>query len=198
MPGSNRADARRNRDAILAAAPQVLAEYGPDAPIDLLVQRTGLGRATIYRNFPDRPSLLAALLSESLERLAVLAPAVVADAEAEQGIGEAGFVALLECTVSEMVDQGALFDILGDDPGLGTPVISAAQERLEGLFIDVTRRAQDCGWLARGFTLGELPVLLTMVGACLRGRSGPERRVMADRALALALNGVRARNRLLS
>jgi AcrR family transcriptional regulator len=76
-PDSLRADARRNRDAILAAARAVFAESGLEAPLDAIARRAGVGRATLYRRFATRDDLVAAIHEDNLdelERVAVQAP----------------------------------------------------------------------------------------------------------------------------
>ncbi|OIH95522.1 TetR/AcrR family transcriptional regulator [Curtobacterium sp. MCBA15_001] len=62
-----RADARRNRDAIVAAARQVFEQDGIFAAIDGIATAAGVGNATLYRNFPTRDDLLAAVMTESFE-----------------------------------------------------------------------------------------------------------------------------------
>jgi AcrR family transcriptional regulator len=63
-----RADARRNRERILSAARDVFIERGADAPLDDVARRAGVGIATLYRRFPDRPDLLRQLALELLHR----------------------------------------------------------------------------------------------------------------------------------
>ncbi len=65
-----RADARRNRDQILAAARDVFADHGPEAPLEDIAQRAGVGIATLYRRFADRQALLRALTLDVLARSA--------------------------------------------------------------------------------------------------------------------------------
>lgn len=62
-----RADARRNRDAILAAAHETFTAEGVLAPLDGIAARAGVGNATLYRNFPTREDLLAAVMRASTE-----------------------------------------------------------------------------------------------------------------------------------
>lgn len=64
-----RADAQRNRDQIVAVARVVFAEIGPGAPMDEIARRAGVGVGTLYRRFPDRGSLLRAVVLESLEAI---------------------------------------------------------------------------------------------------------------------------------
>lgn len=61
-----RADAQRNRDAILAAARETFETEGVLASLDGIALRAGVGNATLYRNFPTRDDLLAAVIATSI------------------------------------------------------------------------------------------------------------------------------------
>jgi AcrR family transcriptional regulator len=61
-----RADARRNRDALVAAARQAFIDVGPDVALDVVARGAGVGVATLYRRFPDRDALVRAVIVESL------------------------------------------------------------------------------------------------------------------------------------
>ena len=65
-PRPLRADARRNRDAILSAAMTIFDTQGIYAPIDCIATAAGVGNATLYRNFPTRNDLLAAVVEKSI------------------------------------------------------------------------------------------------------------------------------------
>ncbi|MBF8187914.1 TetR/AcrR family transcriptional regulator [Nonomuraea sp. K274] len=56
-----RADARRNLDKIVEAAAETVAERGVDAPMEAIAKRAGVGIGTLYRRFPDRHALIAAV-----------------------------------------------------------------------------------------------------------------------------------------
>jgi AcrR family transcriptional regulator len=64
-----RADARRNYDALLAAAKEVFTEQGEDAPFDDVAKRARLGNATLYRHFPTRRDLLVAVYADEVAAL---------------------------------------------------------------------------------------------------------------------------------
>lgn len=66
---SPRADARRNRGRLLAAAAEVFGERGVDAPLDQIARRAGVGQGTLYRNFPTRSALVEALIREDNAKL---------------------------------------------------------------------------------------------------------------------------------
>jgi AcrR family transcriptional regulator len=63
-----RSDARRNRDAILAAALEALTE-SPDASLNAIAKRAGVANATLYRHFPTREQLVLATYQHEVERL---------------------------------------------------------------------------------------------------------------------------------
>ncbi|GAA4948705.1 TetR/AcrR family transcriptional regulator [Nonomuraea thailandensis] len=56
-----RADARRNLGKIVEAAAEVVAERGVNAPMEAIAKRAGVGIGTLYRRFPDRAALIAAV-----------------------------------------------------------------------------------------------------------------------------------------
>lgn len=63
-----RSDARRNRRLLLDAAVAVILEVGGEPPRDEVARRAGVGIATLYRHFPDRPALLRAVVLDVLDR----------------------------------------------------------------------------------------------------------------------------------
>jgi AcrR family transcriptional regulator len=68
-----RADARRNLDALLEAAKAVFAASGVDAPVREIAARAGVGIATVYRHFPQRSDLVAAVFRREVDACAAAA-----------------------------------------------------------------------------------------------------------------------------
>lgn len=68
-----RVDAQRHRQVLLKAAREVFLLQGITAPLELVIEQSGLGRATLYRHFPDRASLALAVGLETLDSLALYA-----------------------------------------------------------------------------------------------------------------------------
>src|SRR5256885_2422559 len=64
-----RADAQRNHDAVLAAAKAVFAQAGTDAPMEDVARAAGVGKGTLYRRFPTREHLFAAILQDPVDEL---------------------------------------------------------------------------------------------------------------------------------
>jgi AcrR family transcriptional regulator len=65
-----RADARRNREAVIAAAKKLFADQGLDAQMPDIAKAAKVGVGTVYRHFPTKDDLIAALAVERFERLA--------------------------------------------------------------------------------------------------------------------------------
>ena len=64
-PNGRRPDARRNRQALLTAAGQLIVERGTDFPMKDVADRAGVGIGTLYRNFDDREELFLALAAQA-------------------------------------------------------------------------------------------------------------------------------------
>jgi AcrR family transcriptional regulator len=74
-----RADAQRNLITLLQAAKEIFAESGVDAPVRDIADRAGVGIGTVYRHFPRRPDLIAAVFSQELDNCADAAEALAAE-----------------------------------------------------------------------------------------------------------------------
>src|SRR5215475_11281918 len=66
VTGRLRADAARNAERILRAAREVYGELGPEAPIEVIARRAGVGERTLYRRFPTKVDLIRAALDQSI------------------------------------------------------------------------------------------------------------------------------------
>ncbi|MGV9661835.1 TetR/AcrR family transcriptional regulator [Nocardia niigatensis] len=64
-----RADARRNYERIVTTAQQAFAELGPEAPLEEIARRAGIGIGTLYRHFPNREVLIEAVYRSNIEQL---------------------------------------------------------------------------------------------------------------------------------
>ena len=89
-PGARplRADARRNRDAILAAARATFESEGVMASLDGIAVRAKVGNATLYRNFPTRDDLLSAVMSAEIDAASSAAEALARDLPPREALAE--------------------------------------------------------------------------------------------------------------
>ena len=74
-----RADAQRSLDALLVAAKAVFATSGVDAPVREIAEQAGVGLGTLYRHFPQRSDLIAAVFRREIDACANAAPMLSAD-----------------------------------------------------------------------------------------------------------------------
>src|SRR5215467_13712009 len=68
-----RADAVRNRERVLEAAKAVFSAGGPEASLEAVAKRAGVGIGTLYRHFPTREALFEAVYRREVEQLSELA-----------------------------------------------------------------------------------------------------------------------------
>jgi AcrR family transcriptional regulator len=176
-----RKDAQRNREAILAAARELFAESA-DVPMYEVARRAGVGQATLYRNFPDRRNLAAAILSEQMERTEQLA--------IEHGRDPDAFFVLLRDIVETMANFHAFGDLAREDTCLGS-ALERRRQRLAELLSEPLRKAKAAGALRRDLTIDDVFLVVSMVKGAVERADGPAARAAAaSRALALVLDGL--------
>jgi len=183
-----RADARQNRDRIMAAAREVFIEQGPGAPLEEISRRAGTGIATLYRRFPDRHALMRAVVKDALERTAQAARDAAA-AEADPFAALTRYMhQVLEIRVSAVVPALMSEVSLDDDPDILRARHDGA-EQIESLI----SAAQAAGTLRPDVAFGDIGLLLVRLS---RPLPGPFSREMNDRLshrhLDLLINGLRA------
>ncbi|PSM42907.1 TetR family transcriptional regulator [Streptomyces dioscori] len=66
---AKRADARRNRERVFAAALDVFAKYGLQGTVPQVAERAGVGKATVYRSYPTKEDLVEAVVRHRLADL---------------------------------------------------------------------------------------------------------------------------------
>jgi AcrR family transcriptional regulator len=182
-----RADARRNRERILAAARDVLVDQGPDAPLDAIAAAAGVGIGTLYRRFPDRRALLRAVVLDVLARSAEEAQLAL-DEEADAFRALARYLhRALDLRVSAVMP--ALLDHMPPDD----EEMTANRTRSWGLFQELVEQAHAAGSLRPDVTFADIGVLLVRLA---RPVPGPIPRDLdnrlAHRHLELVLDALRA------
>jgi AcrR family transcriptional regulator len=73
-----RADARENRERLIAVAREALLE-SPDASLNSIAKQAGVGAGTLYRHFPNREALIFAVYKDDVENVCAQAPALLAE-----------------------------------------------------------------------------------------------------------------------
>jgi AcrR family transcriptional regulator len=112
-----RADAQRNLDALLEAAKAVFAARGVDAPVREIAARAGVGIATVYRHFPQRSDLIAAVFRREVDACAAAAPALAREHEPVEALARwirryTGFIATKRGLAAALHSGDPAFDAL--------------------------------------------------------------------------------------
>ncbi|MEV7441460.1 TetR/AcrR family transcriptional regulator [Streptomyces sp. NPDC091204] len=181
-----RADAVRNRERILTAAREVFVEYGSAAPFDEVARRAGIGNATLYRHFPDRPTLVRQVVLFVMDR-------VTASAEASLAEEPDAFAALCRFTHAAADERiGALCPMLAEDFDREHPELLAAQTALQTAVETLLATGQHAGVIRTDIGVGDLMVALSQLSRPLPGTACLDTDRFAHRHLQLFLDGLRA------
>jgi AcrR family transcriptional regulator len=180
---SRRPSADVRRAQLLDVADAVFAEHGVTAPLDLVVERAGVGRATLYRQFPDRRALMLALLERALHSMRDAADALIDDDDA--------FYKLL-ARLAERIATSASISDYWRTVERGDEVIAQARASMWQIFRPAMDRAVASGRCRQVLTQAELSLVFGMLGASLRGETPAQRRTLSRKALQIVWQGLGA------
>jgi AcrR family transcriptional regulator len=181
-----RADASRNRAALVQAAREVFAERGLDAPLDEIARRAGVGNATLYRRFPERNDLIAAVFTDVMSHYGDLVEKALLVEDPWDGFR--GYV--LAVLQLQAVDRG-MADLLVSYVDAGTGELAKQRARAHAGLVKLIRRAKDAGGLREDFTSQDLPLIL-MANAGLVRRTFRMAPTSSSRVAAFILDGLQA------
>jgi len=154
-----RADARHNRDQIIAAARALFLDKGLHPPMEEIARRAGVGVGTLYRHFPDRATLVQAVAEDTLQRLADSARAAQ---EEEPDAWGALSRFLHECREYQL---GWLQSLLGapqHEAISADPRLRAPRQALAGLVQQMTDRAHAEGALRHDVSAADIGTLMAL------------------------------------
>ncbi|QEV21673.1 TetR/AcrR family transcriptional regulator [Streptomyces alboniger] len=177
-----RADARLNRERLVTAAHEVFTEAGPEASLNEIARRAGVGPGTLYRHFPNRQTLLTAVLGDRIEALCEQAEKLRTSDSADDALRHwlGAFLA------HARAHHGMGSALMVNDPGVPGPdchqlILNAAAGLLT--------RAQHQGAARADLTADDLVRLITGIALSTPHHEDTEQ---ADRLLALVLDAVYA------
>jgi AcrR family transcriptional regulator len=180
-----RADAARNREAIVDAARAVFAEQGLDAPLDEIAKRAGTGNATLYRRFPTRADLVAAVFAERMAAHVEAVETALADDDPWNG-----FASYVRTVTAMQASDLGIADLVTMDLS-SAPEIEQLRARAYDGLVQLIGRAHEAGVLRADFTDQDV-VLLLMANAGLVERAHGITDKASARLTALLLDGLRA------
>ncbi|GIE84877.1 TetR/AcrR family transcriptional regulator [Actinoplanes regularis] len=173
-----RADAQRNRARILNAAETVFAELGANASTEEVARRAGVAIGTVFRHFPTKNDLLAAIMKQLLARLV---------AEAGELNGPAGLFEFFERLVAQAAEKRSVVELLAR-AGMDLRLPDAVG-RLEQALGGLLAQAQAGGTVRPEVALPEVMALL--ISVCQGALHGGWEEGLQKRTLGVIFAGLR-------
>ncbi|QSB05026.1 TetR/AcrR family transcriptional regulator [Natronoglycomyces albus] len=178
-----RADARRNRDRILACAHTVFSEQGSDVALEDVAKEAGVGIGTLYRHFPNRAALLEGLLHQRLSQLDTFANQLLAE---EKSPGESLIAWHLRVLEHLSTYRGLAASLTG--PGTTPSPLHVACHTAQQSGAALLAKAQAAKQARPDVTAAEL--FLLTAGAAWAAEQGLDDSVTGEQLLRLAFRGV--------
>jgi AcrR family transcriptional regulator len=183
--GPLRKDASRNRAALLAAARIAFAQEGLDAPLEGIARRAGVAIGTLYRHFPTRMDMVAAVIADKKRAWIKAAEAAVVMEPAWDGL------AFFLERVCELQAGDLAFNDIASMRFPRAPGIEAARKRANDLGRRIVERAQAEGSLRADVTAEDLAFVVWAHSRISEATHAIEPHAWR-RYLALTLDGLRA------
>jgi len=178
-----RADARRNYERLLVAAREAFSERGEQASMDDIAKRAEVGPGTLYRHFPSREALLAAVYRDDVDIMAKRAEELAGTLPPFEAL-EAWLHEQLEYIKARLGFHAVLKNMLKDDTATFDWCRTAMRTAVGGLL----ESAQDAGMIR--WDVDHLTVLRLAYGVGMASENAPE---LAGKMLDLVIDGLRAK-----
>lgn len=177
-----RADARRNRDAIVAAARALVAEHGAEAQIQDVAREAGVGVGTVYRHFPTKDALMGELIAQCARENAACGR------EALERDASDSFAWMVRTSCDRMAGDAAKRRVWNAATPEAFAWAQEAKDEMHAACAAVIARAHDAGALRADFTVDDMPGLMCGLAAAIdAGPPGGWQRLVE-----FALDGLRA------
>ena len=178
-----RADARRNRDKLIAAAKDLYAETGADVSLDAVARRAGVGAGTLYRHFPTREALVEAAYRSEVAELSAAADDLLATRPPDVALAE-----WMDRFVAYAAAKRGMSEALTSCVASGLPLFANTRSRMLtalGVLIDAA--------VADGSIRPDADAedVLRAMGGIWQMTDGPQWREQARRLVGLLMDGLR-------
>lgn len=173
-----RADAVASRQAITGAASRLYGERGIDVPFEDIARAAGVGKSTLYRHFPTREDLFAAILDDLMDDLEAAAAAAPSEPEA--------FLELFDTLIDLAVSHPAMLAMI-PKPALPDAAAATRRERLLAMFRAPLARAQAAGIVREELTVDDVRLLFAMLSAVAQRHHADSDRARARRLAHLSM-----------
>jgi AcrR family transcriptional regulator len=135
-----RADAQRNRELILEIAKAIFARDGVQASLDDIARRAGVGPGTLYRHFPNRDALIAAVYRSEVEKLATAQQRFASTLTPLEGLRT-----WMLLFIDHVHEKTLIIPAMNTVPGGSERLIEGARPLIHTAFIASVRRAIESG-----------------------------------------------------
>lgn len=161
-----------NRRAIIAAAREVFASDGLQAPFNAIAKRAGVGQGSLYRHFPDRLDLAVAVFDENIDEI---------EASVEPGV--ATLDELLDAIIEQAVVSSALIDLIWRNQH--DERVTHLGARLARIVGGVLERERAAGRIGDHVEVADVLLAVTMLADVVARTDAAERQRVAQRAWSL-------------
>ena len=185
-PRPLRADARRNRERIVAAAREVFAECGQAAQMDDIARAAGVGVGTVYRHFPTKDALVGELL-----RAKFRGHADAAERWAQRPSGWEAFEGFLRESFAAMAADATMQRMMWVTSEAAMKHAEDTQQELATVVDGLIGRAKTEGRLRADFDVTDMPALMCAVGGVMSADNHRVRRW--EHLVEIVIDGLRAR-----
>lgn len=179
-----RADARRNRDALIAKAREIFATGDFDLRFDDFAKLAGVGTGTLYRHFPTREALAEAVYREEIIRMCDRARELRAALPAEQAL-----TTFLHGFVDHLHTQRGLARTLATLMTTGSGALAEGDQAVGRAVADLLAAAVEDGAIRDDVGAGA--VMMALCGICAGHHDDPGWRADAESVVTLVLDGLR-------
>jgi AcrR family transcriptional regulator len=174
-----RADARRNRERVLAAAAELFAEEGCKVQIEQVAHRAGVGVGTVCRNFPSKVDLVDAVVTQGCELLLEDARAALNEPDAGLALRRFfGRMAAFQATHRALAEEMSSYP-----PASAVPVKQALHDAVG----DLMQKAQSAGAIRSDIGPGDVTMLLSAISQATALTGDPKLR---ERYISIVLDGL--------
>lgn len=180
---SLRADAQRNREALLAAASAAFAARGVDASLEEIARQAGVGIGTLYRHFPTRDAVVEAVYRHEVEVLCDSVGPLLAEHEPDEALSQ-----WMQRFVRYVATKRGLAAALKSMVGADSELFRSTHERITTAVNAVLGAAVDAGTVRSDVDPRDL--MRAMGGICLAADQ-PDLCEQASRLVALLMDGLR-------
>jgi AcrR family transcriptional regulator len=180
-----RADARRNYEKLVAVATESFLAHGPDASLDDIAKRAGVGPGTLYRHFPNREALLDAVCVRWADSVAADAAPLLEAADPTEALND---------WLVRLVDHVSAFK------GLASALLLSTDRKHDTAWVlhhtseELVERAKAVGGIRADVTTSELMQLTSGITyACSHSKQAGKPTSAPERLIGLIMDGVRTR-----